>query len=57
MRTPSKFKQGDMTKALKALQASGCHGRVLFDSSGTIIIEVTGGKVEQPTAVNPWDTV
>jgi hypothetical protein len=46
-RTPSTFRQADITKAVKAMRAAGvCIVRVEIDKSGKIVIVTDGAKPE-----------
>jgi hypothetical protein len=59
-RTPSTFRQQDVTKAVKAVAAAGVHiARIEIDKAGKIVI-ITGGTTEQlgeNTEANEWDRV
>lgn len=55
MTAPARFKQADVTKALKAataagLRPSGCK----IDPTGAIIVMIGNGNSKQDSA-NPWD--
>lgn len=58
-RTPSKFRQRDVTAAVKAVEAAG-HPvrRVKISHEGDIEVEI-GTPADPPPAVpaNPWDEV
>jgi hypothetical protein len=60
-RTPSTFRQGDLTKALKAAAAAGLHvtGYKIYPQTGQI--EVVTGKSEaqdsMSTESNEWDRI
>lgn len=63
-RAPSTFKQGDVTKAVKAVVAAGVGvTRVEVGADGRIVV-VTGkpqtageGDGENGSGGNPWDTI
>ena len=57
MRSPSTFRQRDLTAAVKAARKAGLEvGRVEIAKDGRISVVV--GKAEvSDTAVNPWDEV
>jgi hypothetical protein len=56
-RTPSTFRQQDVTRAVKAVAAAGVGiARVEIDKTGKITIIALNDAVK-PTAVNEWDTV
>jgi len=55
-RGPHSFKQGDVTRAIKAVRAAGVEVlRVEVDKAGKIVV-VTAGKGENqaPTEPNEW---
>jgi hypothetical protein len=56
-RAPSRFRQGDITRAVKAVIAAGVEVReVLVDTDGKI--RVIAGKAPAngaPAPLNPWD--
>src|SRR5262245_11018235 len=55
-RTPSTFRQTDITRALKAVQAAGCTVvRVLIDKAGRIEIATTTGSESAAGEQNEWD--
>jgi hypothetical protein len=61
MRGPSRFRQGDVTKAVKAAKAAGVDvARIEVSSDGKIAI-ITGkpGEANEANseAANPWDGV
>ena len=52
-----KFKQGDVTKALKgAVNAGLSVARVEIDREGRIVV-ITGRPDQSPLELNEWDTV
>jgi hypothetical protein len=61
-RSPSTFKKGDVTKAIKAVVAAGVAiARVEVGTDGKIVV-VTGSYSELPgkpdnRTENPWDTL
>ena len=59
-RTPSTFRQQDVTRAVKAVAAAGVHiARIEIDKAGKIVI-ITAGGTNQPgetTEANEWDRV
>jgi hypothetical protein len=57
-RTPSTFRQQDVTKAVKAVAAAGVGiARIEIDSSGKIVI-ITAQRAEMGGAgMNEWDAV
>ena len=59
-RTPSTFRQQDVTKAVKAVAAAGVHiARIEIDKAGKIVI-ITGDATDQlgeSTEANEWDRV
>jgi hypothetical protein len=59
-RSPSTFRQQDVTKAVKAVAAAGVHiARVEIDKAGKIVI-IMGCPSSQPsekTEPNEWDRV
>jgi len=58
-RTPSKFRQRDVTAAVKAVEASGHPVRwVRISHCGDIEVEI-GTPAEPPAAApaNPWDEI
>lgn len=53
-RGPCKFRQRDVTKAVRAVVAAGVQvARVEVDKDGRIV--VIAGKSESNPASNPWD--
>jgi hypothetical protein len=59
-RTPSTFRQQDVTRAVKAVAAAGVNiARIEIDKTGRIVI-ITADATGQPggtTEVNEWDRV
>ena len=59
-RSPSTFRQLDVTRAVKAVAAAGVHiARVEIDKAGKIVI-ITADMTDQPaemTEANEWDRV
>jgi hypothetical protein len=56
-RAPSTFRQGDVTRAIRAVTAAGqAVLRVEVDRNGKIII-VTAGEPEKRREGNEWDRV
>ncbi len=56
-RTPSTFRQADVTRAVKAVVAAGVDvGRVEIDKSGKIVI-VTASQPDDGAEPNEWDHV
>jgi len=56
-RAPSRFRQRDVTAAIKAVEAAGYPVRyVRISRDGDIEIEI-GTPAELPTPINPWDVV
>jgi len=54
MTAPSRFKQDDVTRAVKGATAAGMRvGRVEIDPNGRIV--VLSESVAPPTARNDWD--
>jgi hypothetical protein len=54
-RSPSAFRQGDITRAVKAMAAAGQRvARVEIDKTGRIIL-VTGEAAQAPIEGNEWD--
>jgi hypothetical protein len=54
-RSPSAFRQGDITRAVKAMAAAGQRvARVEIDKTGRIIL-VTGEAAHAPIEGNEWD--
>jgi hypothetical protein len=51
-RGPARFKQRDVTRALKAMKAAGVEGRIEIESGGKIVI-VMGKPSEQSAFVLP----
>jgi hypothetical protein len=59
-RTPSTFRQQDVTRAVKAVSAAGVHiARIEIDKAGKIVIIATEGtdQAGRSTEVNEWDHV
>jgi hypothetical protein len=60
-RTPSTFRQQDVTKAVKAVAAAGVHiARVEIDKAGKIVIittDATENQSGESAEVNEWDRV
>jgi hypothetical protein len=57
-RTPSKFRQQDVTRAVKAVEAAGKTVRkVHIDAEGAIDIEVCGvdDPTRRDTGTSPWE--
>jgi hypothetical protein len=59
-RTPSTFRQQDVTRAVKAVTAAGVHiARIEIDKAGKIVI-ITTDLADQPgesAEANEWDRV
>ena len=59
-RSPSTFRQLDVTRAVKAVAAAGVHiSRIEIDKAGKIVI-IPAGETDQPgetTEANEWDRV
>jgi hypothetical protein len=54
-RPPSAFKQGDVTRAVRAVAAAGQRvARVEIDKTGRIVL-VTGDASQPPIEGNEWD--
>ena len=54
-RAPSTFRQGDVTRAIRAVTAAGqAVARVEVDPDGKIVIVTTGGELERRED-NSWD--
>jgi hypothetical protein len=59
-RTPSTFRQADVTKAVKAVTAAGVHiARIEIDKAGKIVIIAAdaNGHLGKSTEANEWDRV
>ena len=59
-RTPSTFRQQDVTRAVKAVAAAGVHiARIEIDKMGKIVIITAGGtdQAGETTEINEWDRV
>jgi hypothetical protein len=56
-RTPSTFRQQDVTRAVKAVAAAGVHiARIEIDKAGKIVIIAAGaGEPGETTEANEWD--
>lgn len=56
-RGPSKFKQSQVTKAVKGVQAAGCEvERVKIDAQGCITVEMSRGATQSgESEKNEWD--
>lgn len=54
MTAPGRFRQADITRALKAAQAAGIEDvRVEVETDGKIVI--LAGRLAKAGAPNPWD--
>jgi tRNA(Arg) A34 adenosine deaminase TadA len=52
---PARFRQADLTRALKAAKAAGIDvGQVVLEPSGKIVI-MPAGRTEGESEPNPWD--
>ena len=59
-RTPSTFRQQDVTRAVKAVTAAGVHiARIEIDKAGKIVIIAAdaNGQPGESTEGNEWDRV
>jgi hypothetical protein len=59
-RTPSTFRQQDVTRAVKAVTAAGVHiARIEIDKAGKIVIIATdaAGQPAQIPEANEWDRI
>jgi len=59
-RTPSTFRQADLTKAVRAVRAAGVHiARVEIDKTGKIVIITADptDRLGEMTEANEWDRV
>jgi hypothetical protein len=59
-RTPSTFRQQDLTRAVKAVAAAGVHiARVEIDKSGKIVIITADatGRPRETKEANEWDRI
>ena len=57
-RTPSTFRQQDVTRAVKAVTAAGVHiARIEIDKAGKIVIIAAdaNGQPGESTGANEWD--
>jgi hypothetical protein len=56
-RGPYKFKQTDVTRAIRGAHAAGVQvARVVIDSDGRIVVELDDGTGPLATrSANPWD--
>lgn len=57
MTQPSRFKQSDLTRAIKAVEAAGMHvGRIEIDPNGRIVLHaVTASGTAMPRRESSWD--
>jgi hypothetical protein len=57
-RTPSTFRQNDVTKALKAAAAAGLHVvGYKIDPQGKIEVVIGRPEAQDSSSTNAWDTV
>lgn len=57
MTDPARFKQSDLTRAIKAAHAAGFHvGRIEIDPHGRIVLHgVFASSAAMPQRENSWD--
>jgi hypothetical protein len=58
-RGPARFKQRDVTRAIKAMLAAGVQGRVEIETSGKIVVVMgkTDETILNEKEFNEWDTI
>jgi hypothetical protein len=57
-RGPARFRQQDVTRAIKAAKSAGIPNvRVKIDKDGAIVVESGGGEEATPAPSDEWDDV
>jgi hypothetical protein len=55
-RAPAKFRQADITKAIRGATKAGLSvSRVEIDATGKIVVICSGDAPEQPESVDGWE--